>query len=77
MSTIVSSIAPVSASNVSAPETAIDFSTTVAGKTYDAAVTYASGQYVARDPGFLGAEATGTSVQTAEENLINRIDFLV
>ena len=77
MSTMVSSIAPVSPSNVSELETAVNFSTTVSGKTYDAAVTYASGQYVASDPGFLGAEATGTSVQAAEENLTTRIDMLV
>jgi hypothetical protein len=55
----------------------VGFSTTVAGKTYVADVTYSNGEYIAEDTNVSGAVATGTSVVTAENNLANRIDVLV
>jgi hypothetical protein len=55
----------------------VGFSTTVAGKTYVADVTYTSGEYVAEDANLNGAVATGTSVVAAENNLTARIDVLV
>jgi hypothetical protein len=60
-------------------ELAVDvgFSATVAGKTYVAGVTYSGGEYVAQDPNLSGAEATGASVNSAETNLMHRIDMLV
>ncbi len=56
--------------------TNIAFSTTVAGKTYNAYVTYSNGEYVASDPGVAGAEASGSSVEAAENSLSMRIDAL-
>lgn len=74
----IAASAALSASQLSAL-TAVDvgFTTTVGGKTYSADVTYSGGQYVAQDALVSGAEATGGNMQTAEDNLINRIDALV
>ncbi|MGA8302476.1 MAG: hypothetical protein WB873_02095 [Thermoplasmata archaeon] len=55
----------------------VGFTATIGGKTYDAAVTYTGGQYVANDANIPGAEATGSNMTSAENNLINRIDALV
>jgi hypothetical protein len=55
----------------------VGFSTTVAGKTYSADVTYSNSVYLAHDSGLIGAEATGGSMTTAENNLIARIDEIV
>jgi len=55
----------------------VGFTTRLAGKTYDADVVYTGGQYVAVDSSLSGAEAKGTSVPSAEDNLIARIDALV
>jgi hypothetical protein len=55
----------------------VGFTTTLKGTTYDADVTFTNGQYIAEDAKILGAEATGTSVPLAENNLIDRIDTLV
>jgi hypothetical protein len=55
----------------------VGFSTTVAGKTYVADVTYSSGEYIAEDANLSGAVATGNSVASAENNLTARIDVLV
>jgi len=77
----LSAISPVSAltaaQQIAALTVDLGFSTTVAGKTYNAGVTYSAGEYVADDPTLSGASATGTSVQAAEDNLISRIDELV
>jgi acetylornithine/succinyldiaminopimelate/putrescine aminotransferase len=75
----ISSIAAAasSASAVSQLMTDASFSTTVGGKTYSADVTYSNGQYVADDSNLPGAEATGSSLQAAENNLTARIDVLV
>jgi hypothetical protein len=55
----------------------VGFTTTVAGKTYAADVTYSGGEYIAEDGNLSGAVATGTSVVAAENNLTARIDVLV
>ncbi|HEY1766525.1 MAG TPA: hypothetical protein VGG26_02665 [Terracidiphilus sp.] len=55
----------------------VGFSTTIAGKTYAADVTYSGGQYVAADPTLSGAVATGASLLAAEDNLATRIDAIV
>jgi hypothetical protein len=55
----------------------VGFSTTIAGKTYQADVTYTNGEYLAEDASLPGAVATGGSVITAENNLAARIDVLV
>ncbi|HVU48190.1 MAG TPA: hypothetical protein VHD85_18830 [Terracidiphilus sp.] len=55
----------------------VGFSTRVDGKTYSAEVTYSDSVYLAHDASMIGAEATGTSMVAAENNLINRIDELV
>ena len=55
----------------------VGYSTTVAGKTYVADVTYTNGEYVAEDANLAGAVATGNSVVSAENNLTARIDVLV
>ncbi|HEX4067003.1 MAG TPA: hypothetical protein VHZ09_13360 [Acidobacteriaceae bacterium] len=52
------------------------FSATVAGKTYPASVTFSSGEYVVKDPAVYGVEGTGSSEQKAEEDFLNRLDFL-
>ncbi len=45
------------------------YTTTVAGKTYTGDVEYSGGQYVVSVPGLLGASATGSTAQAAEESL--------
>lgn len=55
----------------------VGFSTTVSGKTYSADVTYSNSEYLAHDANLIGADAIGTSMTSAENNLINRIDELV
>jgi hypothetical protein len=55
----------------------VGFSTTIAGKTYAADVTYSGGEYLADDPTLSGAVATGTSMVAAENNLATRIDAIV
>lgn len=67
----------LSSSAVNELTTNVGFSTTVGGKTYSADVTYTGGQYVADDPNLVGAEATGGSLQSAENSLATRIDVLV
>lgn len=55
----------------------VGFSTRVLGQTYSAEVTYSNSEYLATDAHIIGAEATGTSLPSAESNLITRIDELV
>lgn len=71
------SAASLSASAVSELMSNVSFSTTVNGKSYSADVILSNGVYVARDPNLSGAEATGSSVQAAEDNLSVRIDVLI
>jgi hypothetical protein len=73
----LASSASLSASAVNQLMVDVSFSTTVAGKTYNANVTYSGGQYVADDSTISGAEASGSSLQAAENNLGTRIDSLV
>ena len=73
----VLSAASLTASEVSRLMVDVGFSATVAGKTYSADVTYSNSEYLAHDAGLIGAEATGTSMTAAENNLINRIDEIV
>jgi hypothetical protein len=76
----ISSIAATSAltaAQVNALTVDVGFSTTVGGKTYNADVTYSGGQYIADDANVSGAEASGSNLQSAENNLITRIDALV
>lgn len=73
----VLSAASLTASQVDQLMVDVGFSTTVAGKTYSADVTYSNSEYLAHDANLIGADATGASMTTAENNLINRIDEMV
>ena len=73
----ISSALSLSASAVSQLMSDVAFSTTVNGKTYSADVTYSNGEYVADAASLSGAEATGSSVQSAENNLSTRIEVIV
>lgn len=73
----IAAVASLQASAASQLMSDVAFSTTVNGKTYSAEVTYSNGEYVASDPNLSGAEATGSSLQAAENNLSTRIDVLV
>jgi hypothetical protein len=73
----VLSAAALTAAEVNELVVDVGFSTTIAGKTYAADVTYSNGEYIAEDGNLAGAVATGNSVTTAENNLISRIDVLV
>ena len=55
----------------------VGFTTTVAGKTYDAGVTYSGSEYIAEDPSLNGALATGQTMGDAESNLATRLDAIV
>jgi hypothetical protein len=76
ISSIASSVS-LSVSELNEATVDVGFTTKVGGKTYDAAVTYAAGEYVASDSRLDGAEASGTSLQAAENGLVTRIDVLV
>ena len=73
----VLSAATLTAQEVNELTVDVGFSTTVAGKTYVADVTYSNGEYVAEDANLSGAVATGNSITSAENNLTARIDILV
>lgn len=79
MGSISSIAASAAQAAVKTSEPAVDvgFTARLAGKTYDADVTFTDGQYIAIDPAITGAEANGTSLTTAENNLVSRIDALV
>ena len=62
---------------VAEPQTAVDFSATVGGKNFGADVVFTDGQYLASDPNVPGAEATGQSVNEAENALTSRLDCLI
>jgi hypothetical protein len=53
------------------------YSTSVGGKTYSGSVSEAGGVYEVAVPNVLGAHASGSSIQAAENNLNMRIDELV
>ncbi|MGB6134446.1 MAG: hypothetical protein WCC14_12185 [Acidobacteriaceae bacterium] len=75
--TTLSAIAPapsLSASAVSQLMSNVAFSASFNGKTYEAEVTYSNGEYVAEDATLSGAEATGSSVRSAESNLSTRVE---
>jgi hypothetical protein len=73
----IPSTASLAASTATNLAVDVGFTTTVAGKTYDAGVTYSGSEYIAVDPSVNGAMATGESVTSAESNLSTRIDALV
>ncbi len=73
----VLSAAQLTASQVDELVVNVGFSTTIAGKTYTADVTYSGGEYVADDPNLSGAVASGGSIVAAENNLTTRIDAIV
>jgi hypothetical protein len=79
MGSIGSVLSAASLSTSALNELTVDvgFATTISGKTYSADVTYSNSEYMASDANLIGADATGTSLTTAENNLINRIDELV
>jgi len=56
---------------------ATDYSLTVGGKQYSGSVSETGGQYVASIPNLAGVIASGSSVQSAENNLSTRISILV
>lgn len=53
------------------------YATTVAGKNYSGSVEESGGEYSASVPNLPGASASGSSVQSAENNLTLVIDTLV
>ncbi len=69
------SAASLSAAQISQLLTDVTLSTSIGGKTYVADVTSSDGEYVASDPALAGAQATGPSLEAAENNEIARIDF--
>jgi hypothetical protein len=69
--------AALTAAEANALTVDVGFTASVGGKTYQADVTYSGSQYVADDATIPGAEATGSNMVSAENNLINRIDALV
>jgi hypothetical protein len=69
--------AALSAAQLNQLITDVGFSTEIDGKTYSADVTGSNGEYVATDGDLNGATASGTSLESAENNLTNRIDELV
>lgn len=71
------SISALTASTVSQLISNVSYSTTVAGKTYNANVTQSNGEYTASASNLSGASASGSSVQAAENNLTTRISILV
>lgn len=79
MGSIASAVTAAALTAAEVNELVVDvgFTTTVAGKTYVADVTYSNGEYVAEDANLSGAVATGNSVTAAENNLASRIDVLV
>ena len=56
---------------------AASYSTTVGGKNYSGSVTESGGTYTASVGNLPGVSASGSSVQSAEDNLVLRIDALV
>jgi predicted RNase H-like HicB family nuclease len=56
---------------------AASYSTTVGGKNYSGSVEESGGTYVASVGNLPGASASGSSVQSAENNLSIKIDELV
>jgi hypothetical protein len=70
------SISQLTAQTVSQLISNISYSTTVAGKTYNANVTKSNGEYTAAASNLPGASASGSSVQAAENNLTTRISIL-
>lgn len=56
---------------------AASYTTTVSGKTYSGTVTETDGVYEVSIPNVSGATASGSSIQSAENNLTMRIDELV
>jgi hypothetical protein len=71
------SISLLTAASVSQLISDTSFSTTVAGKTYNANVSYSDGEYTAAASNLSGASASGSTVQAAENNLTTRISILV
>jgi predicted RNase H-like HicB family nuclease len=55
---------------------AASYSTTVAGKNYSGSVEESGGTYTASVPDVPGASASGSSVQSAENNLNIKLDIL-
>lgn len=53
------------------------YSTHVAGKSYAGSVSETNGVYYVSVPNVPGAHASGSSIQSAENNLTMRIDELV
>jgi len=74
-----SSIAKIqnAASSVRVATVAASYSATVAGKNYPGSVEEAGGVYIASVPNPPGASASGSSVETAENNLNIKLDALV
>ena len=67
----------ISASISEAATLAASYSTTVGGKNYSGTVEESGGTYTASVANLLGAIASGSSIQSAENNLSIRIDTLV
>lgn len=65
-----------SASSVQEATLAAVYSTTVAGKSYSGSVEESGGEYEASVANMPGARASGSSVQSAENNLDIKIDTL-
>ncbi|MGA7708793.1 MAG: hypothetical protein WCD77_13465 [Acidobacteriaceae bacterium] len=72
-----SSSAASAGSSAQAAALSAVYSDTVGGKSYSGSVAESNGEYVASVPNLPGASASGSSVQSAENNLNTVIDALV
>jgi predicted RNase H-like HicB family nuclease len=66
----------VGASSVEEATLAAGYSTTAAGKSYSGSVEESGGEYEASVANMPGASASGSSIQSAENNLDIKIDTL-
>jgi predicted RNase H-like HicB family nuclease len=53
------------------------YTTTIAGKSYSGSVEQSNGEYIGSVPNLPGASASGSSIQSAENNLGAIIDTIV
>ncbi|MGC1869323.1 MAG: hypothetical protein WA700_00065 [Acidobacteriaceae bacterium] len=72
-----SSSATSASSSAQAAALSAVYTDTVGGKNYSGSVAESNGEYVASVPNLPGASASGSSVQSAENNLNTVIDALV
>jgi hypothetical protein len=72
-----SSQTQIAALNAAEDILAAVYTTTVSGKNYSGSVEQSNGEYIGTVPNLPGASASGSSIQSAENNLGAVIDTLV